>query len=165
MYGEDFDHSLVPLKDIAPRTNVHCSIKRVEDVIQGDNKPSQLSDIAVPDQQQQITADWSLPPSAVEWLGSGQEQQNNCYSNQIEPSRDSNTLLFQRISMEIDAMKGAIYDIVMKGSGLPEPSLQWQEGDQSSPEQEQCALVPNSQNTSSGYEEDLRGSQSICSEM
>ena len=169
MYSEEYESLLTSSKNIIAGTHVPGSRTCTGNDTEEENRLSQIHEMRVSDVR---TADWSLPPSAVEWLRSGQETDENHCSSQSIPTGDSNSYLFQRISMEIDVMKESIYNIIVKGNGQ-EVTLdglceggQWQVTDQPSPgEEEHCSVVPSSQNTSSGYEEDIRGEQSICSEM
>lgn len=120
-------------------------------------------------QQCEMTAaDWSLPPSAVEWLHGS----DPCDKNNI--GGDVGRHLFQRIASEIDGLKSTVYQIMCKGAQpsvagyrVPQHQEEWQGSAPFTVAEEDCyAVVPgSSQTTSSGIEDDLRESQSISSEM
>lgn len=121
-------------------------------------------------QCERTAADWSLPPSAVDWLHGS----DPCDKNNI--GGDVERYLFQRIASEIDGLKSTVYQIMCRGA---QPSVasyssrvhhhqeEWQGSAPFTVTEEDCyAVVPgSSQTTSSGIEDDLRESQSISSEM
>ena len=115
-------------------------------------------------------ADWSLPPSAVEWLHGSDTCDNTNTGGEVEEH------IFQRIASEIDGLKDKVYQIIFRGEQLSamgggsrsqQCQNEWQRSTPVGVTEEDCyAVVPgSSQTTSSGFEEDWRESQSISSEM
>lgn len=110
-------------------------------------------------EQRDTIADWSLPPSAVEWLHG-----SDTYDN-ANTEGEAGKHLFQRIASEIDGLKSTVYQIMF--SRTQQHQNEWQRSTPAAITEEDCyAVVPgSSQTTSSGFEEDWRESQSISSEM
>lgn len=109
-------------------------------------------------EQRDTIADWSLPPSAVEWLHG-----SDTYDN-ANTEGEAGKHLFQRIASEIDGLKSTVYQIMFSRT---QHQNEWQRSTPAAITEEDCyAVVPgSSQTTSSGFEEDWRESQSISSEM
>lgn len=121
-------------------------------------------------QSETAAADWSLPPSAVEWLHGSDSFDTNNAGGEVGKH------LFQRIASEIDGLKSTVYQIMFRGAQLSamgggsraqQHQDEWQRSTPLSIAEEDCyAVVPgSSQTTSSGIEEDWRESQSMSSEM